>query len=81
MAEQPFSRKSYREPATKPFATASTQLRGASNVARYNSIPEYATANELSQACFIYSQAYAETMLARLLIEEPDYFEDKGISK
>ena len=29
----------------------------------------------------MYAHAYADTMLARLTIEEPDYFDDKGISK
>ena len=81
MAEGPFSRKSHREPQTKAFAIASSALRGNTAVTRYESIPEYATANTIAQTCMTYAQAYSETMLARLLQEEPDYFEDKGISK
>merc|ERR1712087_435133 len=81
MAEETFSRKTERQPWEKAFAYQANQIAGGTTVEKYNSIPEYKRANEISQMCFIYANAYAQTMIARLLQEEPDYFEDKPVDK
>ena len=48
---------------------------------KYESIPEYKDANELSKVCYLYANAYADTMIQRLLNEEPEYFDDKPVDR
>lgn len=66
---------------TKPFAIASDQLKGKSNVMKYQKYGDYVEAQQLHRMCLVYAQAYSETMLNRLLAEQEDFFEDKQMSR
>ena len=79
--ESTFTRKNQREPYQKPFALQGAQISGGTTKEKYDSIPEYKDANELSKTCFLYANAYADTMIQRLLNEEPDYFDDKPVDR
>ena len=43
--------------------------------------PYHETAETVYNNCMIYARSYTETMLHRVLEEEPDFFEEKPISK
>ena len=81
MAEEAFTRKNERPPYSKPFAAESNELKSGTMKEKYYSIPEYKNANELARTCMVYANSYAETMIMRLLQEEPDYFEDKPVGR
>ena len=81
MTEEQFSRKNAREPWTKTFAIASDDLRGDRHTSQYEKIPEFVNANKMHEQCWTRAKAYADGMLIRLLREEPEYFEDKPVSK
>ena len=43
--------------------------------------PTYHGAAELYKSCILYAHSYATTMVHRVLEEEPEYFEDKPLTK
>ena len=65
----------------KAFAIHESQLQGASRVEAYRSNPKYEQSLELQKMCTLYATAYAETMVGRLLAEEPEYFDDREQSR
>ena len=81
MTETEFTRKNQRQPWEKPFAIEARSIAGGTAVEKYNSIPEYKEAENMSKVCYTYANAYAETMIQRLLNEEPDYFDDKPVGR
>ena len=76
-----FSRSVDRPANQKPFAIAKENLMGATIVETYKKDAAFQQSMTLYKTCVLYANAYAETMLQRLLIEKPDYFEEKSISK
>lgn len=74
-------RKMPREPYTKHFAIHEDELAGYSNKQKFNKYPEFTDAQQLSNTCYIYAQAYTSTMMMRLEKEEPDFFEDKDYTR
>ena len=58
-----FTRKTTRQPHDKPFAIQARSIAGGTAVERYNSIPEYKEAENMSKVCYMYANAYAETMI------------------
>ena len=81
MTETEFTRKSVREPWDKPFAIQARSITGGTSVEKFNSIPEFKEAENMSKVCYMYANAYAETMITRLLNEEPEYFDDKPVGR
>ncbi len=47
----------------------------------YKKDKDYENSMQLHRMCIMYAQAYSDTMLQRLVNEQPDYFEEKGISR
>ena len=56
-------------------------LKGFSNREITERYPKMKTANDLAQHCALYAHSYVETMILRLLEEQPDFFEDKPVSR
>ena len=56
-------------------------LKGFSNREITESYPKMKTADELASQCAVYAHSYVETMVLRLLEEQPDFFEDKPINR
>ena len=81
MADSTFTRKQTRAPESKHFSVDRTLLKGRSLVGTYLSHEDFKIAEKLTTTCNIYAQAYTDTMLMRLEEEEPDFFENKGISR
>ena len=76
-----FSRSPPREAWTKAFAVDSERTRGHANKMLMNNYPEYKAAAQTYQTCMMYAHSYANTMVLRVLEEQPDFFEDKNITK
>lgn len=80
MAET-FDRTTERQTNMKAFAINEGQLMGASRVEAYRKNPKYEQSLELQKMCSMYAIAYAETMVGRLLAEEPEYFDEREQSR
>ena len=78
---QRFERAAERVPFTKPFAYESEQVAGKSNGALLRKHQKYAEADALQQACMMYALSYSQTMMIRVLEEQPDFFEEKDMNK
>ena len=81
MSEQQFTRAQEREPSTKAFAVRHDDLKGASQIEKYEKDDAFVQSREMHRACIMYAAAYSDTMLQRLENEVPDYFRDKGVSR
>ena len=76
-----FSRSPPRQGWTKAFAVDSERTRGHANKLLMNKYPEYTAASQNYRACMLYAHSYANTMVIRVLEEQPDFFEDKNITQ
>ena len=81
MTEENWSREQERQPHEKAFALKSSDLQGQKFKFAYSKNKGFLAAEENFKRCMIYAQSYSVTMMNRLLQEEPDYFEDKPVSK
>ena len=81
MTEENWSREQERQPHEKTFALKSSDLLGLKFKFAYSKNKGFMAAEENFKRCMIYAQSYSATMMNRLLQEEPDYFEDKPVSK
>ena len=76
-----FKRGEERQANNKPFAIDVNELRGASTVELYKKDKDYEQSMQLHRMCIMYAQAYSDTMIQRLVGEQPEFFEEKGISR
>ena len=76
-----FTRSSEREPSMKPFAYFPAQIAGSSNAEKMKKYTTYRSAANLYETCMLYAASYSITMVQRVLDEEPDFFEDKDVTK
>ena len=81
MTDENWSREQERQPHEKTFALRSSDLQGQKFKLSYNKNKSFLAAEEDFKRCMLYAQAYTATMMNRLNNEEPDYFEDKPVSK
>ena len=77
-----FSRAGGRAATQKPFNTPYDAMAGATNKELLKKAnPAYEEARKVYDNCMMYAYSYTQTMLNRVLEEEPDFFEDKEISR
>ena len=76
-----FERAAKRAAFTKPFAYESEQVAGASNGELLKKYSTYQDAEAMQKACLLYATSYSQTMMGRVLEEQPDFFEDKDMKK
>ena len=79
--EKEFTRAQERPSFTKPFALMDNELKGRSNVTKYQAYPEFKDSKNLYDTCLSYAAAYPETLVIRVLAEQEDFFEQKGVSR
>ena len=76
-----FTRAQERPANTKAFAIDTELLAGRTVAETYNAYPDFEQSIQMQRMCTMYANAYSETMVTRLLQEQPDFFEDKPWSK
>ena len=81
MTEAGWSREQERQPHEKAFAMNSSDLQGQKFKLAYGKNKGFMAAEEDFRRGMLYAQAYTTTMMNRLNNEEPEYFDDKNISK
>ena len=70
-----FTRATEREPISKPFNYTADSLAGYSNKELMKKAnPNHDTAAQVYENCLLYARSYSETMLHRVLEEEPEFF-------
>ena len=70
-------RKQERKPEDKAFAFRTDQFLGRTIVDKFKQYPDYVAVDQMSRACLLYASAYTDTMIRRVLKEEPEFFDDK----
>lgn len=70
-------RKQERKPEDKAFAFRTDQLMGRTLIEKFQQNPDYVAVDQMSRACVLYASAYTDTMIRRILKEEPEFFNDK----
>ena len=81
MSEEIFSRAAARAPDQKPLAFTTGQLAGKSNAQVLARYPQYKAAEAAYNNCMLYAGSYSAIMMKRVLDEEPDILEERGMSK
>ena len=61
---------------TKYFSVPMENLDGFSKKEKYAKYDNFKAIKEMKHMCMTYAAAYADTMLARLDQEQPEYFQD-----
>ena len=68
-------------PNQKPLAFTSGQLAGKSNGQTLAKYPKYQAAEAAYNNCMLYAGSYSAIMLKRISDEEPDFLEERGLTK
>ena len=56
-------------------------MKGKSTQDLYKQYPDYIESSTLHTACITYATAYTETMLTRAVVDDPEIFAMRGMSK
>ena len=81
MSEEEFTRVSERTPLQKPLVYRPEMMTGRSNVDILKKYPQYQAAEAAYNNCMRYAVSYSAIMMKRMLEEEPDILEERGLTK
>ena len=81
MSEELFKRGKERPPQYKAFVRQPDEISGFSATEPYRNDAKLSELERATDMCLKYAQSYSHTFAHRLLAEEPDFFEEKGVSK